>query len=154
MGVHVKTITLMAYDKKKTGEYKLEIVKLIMQGKSLQSILEENEHFPQRDTIYEWLNRHKDNYDKAFSEDYARAREASADRNADQIEDIAGLMLDESNDLDPARARVAMDALKWIAGKKRPKKYGDKVIHEGGDEPIQHTVISLGSGTDPNKDKE
>jgi hypothetical protein len=143
----------MAYDKKKAGEYKLEIVDLIEQGQPLGTILRDNEHLPSKPVVYAWLNKHRPQFDKDFADDYARAREASADRNAERIEEISEMMLDETNPLDPARARVAMDALKWIAGKKRPKKYGDKVIHEGGDEAIKHTIISLGGGTDPNEIK-
>ena len=32
-----------------------------------------------------------------------------------------------SGEVDPAVARVAIDAYKWSSGKKKPKKYGDMI---------------------------
>lgn len=60
---------------------------------------------------------------------YARAREASADADADDIGDIGKRTL--SGEYDPQAARVAIDALKWAAGKKKPKVYGDKLDLSG-----------------------
>lgn len=69
--------------------------------------------------------------DKARSDQYARAREAQGDADADAIGDIAARVL--SGEYDPAAARVAIDALKWSAGKRLPKKYGDKLdLNHGG----------------------
>ncbi len=41
--------------------------------------------------------------------------------------------------LDPNAARVAIDAYKWAAGKRKPKVYGDKVAIGGASDlpPIQ-----------------
>src|SRR5262249_9536395 len=75
---------------------------------------------------------------EAFREQYARAREAQADVLFDEILDIAD---NASNDWmqanDPnnpgwrqnseaiRRSQLRIDTRKWMAGKLRPKKYGD-----------------------------
>ena len=61
-------------------------------------------------------------------EQYARARDAQSDVIADEI-----LMIADTED-DPQKARVRIDARKWLAGKMKPKVYGDKqtVEHQGG----------------------
>lgn len=79
-------------------------------------------------------------------EQYARAREAQADKLADDILAIADdgqrdTYIDsdgnERTDQDViARSRLRVDARKWLASKMAPKKYGDKteseVTHKGG----------------------
>lgn len=70
-------------------------------------------------------------------EQYARAREAQADKLAEDILQIAD---DGSNDTYKdddgnvrtehdviARSRLRVDARKWLAGKMAPKRYGDKL---------------------------
>jgi hypothetical protein len=58
---------------------------------------------------------------KAFSEQYAQARQKQADSYADMI-------LDEAfNSHDAQIGRLRVDALKWVASKLAPKRYGDKV---------------------------
>jgi hypothetical protein len=69
--------------------------------------------------VVKWLNTYPD-----FNKDYVRAREDQADFHADEIVAIA----DEEED--PNKARVRIDARKWVAAKMRPKKYGDKVTQE------------------------
>jgi len=73
-------------------------------------------------TIFNWLSDPKR---EAFRQHYMRAREDQADAFADKIVEII-----EHPALDPADKRVRMDALKWIAGKRKPKVYGDKVTNE------------------------
>jgi hypothetical protein len=70
-------------------------------------------------------------------EQYAHAREAQADKLAEDLLKIADdgandTYLDEDGnkrtDQDViARSRLRVDARKWLAGKMAPKKYGDKV---------------------------
>ena len=72
-----------------------------------------------RPFLYNWFRLHE-----GFVEQYARAKEDSADSRADQIEEIGDKVL--SGEYDPAAARVAIDAFKWTSGKHKPKKYGDK----------------------------
>lgn len=79
---------------------------------------------PSHQTVYNWLQAHPD-----FLEQYARAKEDSGDADADKIEEIAEKTL--SGEIDPKAARVAIDAYKWTAGKKRPKVYGDRLAVTG-----------------------
>jgi hypothetical protein len=53
-----------------------------------------------------------------------RAREAQAEHYADEIIEIV------DTDPDPVRARIRMDARKWVSSKLAPRKYGDKIETE------------------------
>lgn len=113
-----------------------EICERIADGDSLRSICDGDE-FPERRTVFRWLANPEH---EAFRRQYALAREASADADDDDIRDMAGRV--EKGALDPQAARVAIDAKKWSAGKRKPKVYGDKVALVGGgkdDAPIQHS---------------
>lgn len=87
---------------------------------------------PSQGRVYQWLADNED-----FQKQYARARELQADAIFDECIDIAD---DASNDFDRDtdgsvkvdhdainRARLKIDTRKWMAGKLRPKKYGDKL---------------------------
>ena len=54
----------------------------------------------------------------------AHARDEVADTLADEIRELAQNVVDGK--LDPNAGRVAIDALKWIASKLKPKAYGDR----------------------------
>jgi hypothetical protein len=82
---------------------------------------------------------------------YARAREDQGDLSADEIKDAARRVA--RGEIDPQAGRVLIDALKWDAGKRKPKVYGDKVTTEhsgpgGGDIIIRATI----GGTSANND--
>lgn len=84
-------------------------------------------------TILNWVTK-RDNADN-----YARAREAASDLFESKIIERIQTVTSES----AAADRVAIDALKWIAARRSPKKYGDKVTqeHTGADgKPISHAV--------------
>jgi hypothetical protein len=77
--------------------------------------------------------------DDDLAKQYAHAREAQGDIYADRVVDTA---MDPT--IDPAVARVRIDALKWAAGKRKPKVYGDKVTteHSGpGGAPVQIQLV-------------
>lgn len=120
------------------SEYNQEMADLICDrlanGESLRKICRDA-GIPSQPTIFRWIGANEE-----FRKQYARARETQADAIADEILNIA----DEA--VDPAKARVQIDARKWLAGKMRPKIYGDKVLQEitgvdGG--PVQITRIEL-----------
>lgn len=102
-------------------------------------MLKDDESLPASSTVFRWLS-----LNKQFSEQYARAREAQADVLFDEILNIAddGLndtYTDEDGNVRTnqdviARSRLRVDARKWMAGKLRPKVYGDKIQteHSGG----------------------
>lgn len=93
---------------------------------------------PAASTIYLELSRNA-----AFSEQYARAREAQLERWEDELVEIAD---DGSNDWMEAnkqddaaykangehiqRSKVRIDTRKWLMAKRMPKKYGERVEHE------------------------
>lgn len=88
-------------------------------------------------TVLAWLSEGHPNYKGSFAKQYARAKEMQADLLADEIIEIAD---DGSNDTYTddegmervdhdviQRSRLRVDSRKWLAGKLRPKKYGDKM---------------------------
>lgn len=125
-----------------------DICERIADGQSVREICRD-ENMPAMSTVFKWLSRNDE-----FAEQYVRAREAQADALFDEILNIAD---DGSNDWmerrgdDGAslgwkengealrRSQLRVDARKWMAGKLRPKKYGDKLdinqktTHEVGD---------------------
>ena len=105
----------------------------LAEGKSLRTICLADD-VPSQGTIFRWL---ADERFTKFRESYARAREAQADAIFDEILDIADdgandYMGDDGSYNGDAvqRARLRIDARKWMAGKLRPKVYGDKIEHE------------------------
>lgn len=110
-------------------------------GMSLRSICKSDDT-PAMSTVFKWLS-----LVPSFAEQYARAREAQADAIFDEIIDIAD---DGSNDwmerrredgsVDELvnhehiqRSKLRIDARRWMAGKMRPKVYGEKILHAGHD---------------------
>lgn len=124
-----------------TAEAANELCDRISLGESLRAICEDD-HLPTERTVHRWLNNDAERF-ASFRQQYAHAREIQADTDADAIGDIGRKTL--TGEYDPQAARVAIDALKWSAGKRAPKKYGDKV-QLGGDadgSPIQLAVSWL-----------
>ena len=71
-------------------------------------------------------------YVPAFACQYARAREAQGDGFDDEIIETREKIA--NGDLDANVGRVIIDSLKWQAGKRVPKRYGDRVAHVGPDD--------------------
>lgn len=133
-------------------DYSLETAALICErlsdGESLKAICED-EAMPGKTSVFKWLALHTE-----FADMYARAREVQADALFDDILTIAD---DGQNDWMERkdaegenmgwrengealrRSQLRIDARKWMAGKLRPKKYGEKLdieqktTHEAGD---------------------
>lgn len=121
--------------------------------RGLAKICEDTPEFPTSYTVHTWVAKYPD-----FSLHYARAKEAQADFMFDQINDVAcetnattlvhkkdangNPEYDKNNNpvlveinvpLGPevvAHKRLRIDALKWTAGKLRPRVYGEKNIQE------------------------
>ena len=116
-------------------------------GESLAQICRE-EDYPSAVTVYAWLHSQPD-----FLNKYTKAREDQADTNADQILKIAD---EEPPSYTDEKGRTTLDmtylawqkqridARKWTAMKLRPKKYGERLAHEGveGGAPITTSDIS------------
>lgn len=129
-----------------TPKIAAELCSRIAIGNSLRKVVTD-EDMPTAQTVYNWLGKHPE-----FVEQYTRAKTDSGDSDADKIEEIAEKTLDGT--YDPAQARVAIDAYKWSAGKKRPKKYGDTLDLTTKGEAIPSAVVYLpDNGRDKGKDK-
>jgi hypothetical protein len=61
--------------------------------------------------------------DAPYSEQYTRARESAADLFEADIITAAMAVTPET----AAADRVQIEALKWVAGRRAPKKYGDRI---------------------------
>ncbi len=107
---------------------------------------------PKKATVFRWLGANEN-----FRDQYTRAREIQADALFDDVLSIAddgrndwmeehgkddkGWILNGEN---IRRAQIRIDARKWMAGKLRPKKYGEfKAVElsgpDGGPVVIQAT---------------
>lgn len=123
-----------------TQEIADTICERIADGESLRSICN-GEDMPNKATVFRWLASND-----TFRDQYARARETQADALFDEILSIAdtpqigekrkvkedgGVEISTGDMIEHRRLQV--DARKWMAGKLRPKKYGDKldVEHSG-----------------------
>lgn len=93
----------------------------IANGESLRAICRDDD-MPSTTSVMRWLAG-----DPALSEQYARAREIQGDGEFDEAREIAFAATPETVQV----ARLQYDAVKWRAGKLRPKVYGDKVDLSG-----------------------
>lgn len=114
------------------------ICEMIADGKSLRKICEADD-MPNKATVFRWLALHK-----VFSDQYAKARESQADTLFDEVLAIADQYDSAADKLEVDhinRARLRIDARKWMAGKLRPKKYGEKLELSGdADSPLQVVI--------------
>lgn len=111
-----------------------QILEAISEGIGLVTFLKQRPDLPSYPTVMRWV---RDNPE--FAASYAQAREDMADHDADKIADVAE---DVAKGLiDPQAARVAIDAYKWSAGKRRPKRYGEKLeIEQTSTVAVTHTL--------------
>jgi hypothetical protein len=130
---------------KQIAEKKNEFVRLIADGLAWREICKQLE--TSSATFRAWLND-----DDEFQKRYARATEQRADAIFEDMLDIAddGSRDYEANDDGGivvnhdhiARARLRIDARKWMLAKMRPKKYGDKLELSGDpDAPVMTNLI-------------
>ncbi|GEM_PF-745979 len=98
-------------------------------SKGIKALCKENPHWPNSDTIYNWLAKNKE-----FSDHYARAKRQQIEVIIDEILTIAD---DASSDyvtndegrpvIDHEhinRAKLRIDTRKWLAAKLVPRMYG------------------------------
>jgi hypothetical protein len=105
------------------SSYGIEIANTICDrlaaGETLRGICRDDA-MPDQTTVFRWLRQHED-----FRKQYACAREDQADNWGDEIVEIS----DHGAPDDTQRARLMVDARKWLMSKAAPKKYGDKIDH-------------------------
>lgn len=132
------------------------ICERIAEGESLRGICEDAD-MPSTTAVKKWLIKDDGG---ALVAQYARAREMQADTLFDENLDIAD---DARNDWmerrgeDDAgwvangehiqRSKLRIETRKWMAGKLKPKVYGDKIAIGGADDlpPIQTEEVGAGA---------
>lgn len=131
------------------------ICERLASGESMRSI-SRDEDMPAMSTLFLWLRTQE-----GFSEQYAIAKEESADALVEDMLDIAdnqvkapvlvdgvplvvdGKPVEVVDSASVAHARLRVDTRKWSASKLKPKKYGDKVENTFiGDpnKPVTHKI--------------
>lgn len=121
-----------------------QVCELLAEGLSLRKAAERAG--TTHSVILGWV---KDN--KAFSDQYTRAREIGYQLLADEIIEISDdsrgdtWVDDDGNERTDtervARSKLRMDSRKWMLSKMLPKMYGDKVVHQGDpDAPVVHRI--------------
>lgn len=108
---------------KLTGNLADDLCDHIATGGSLRSFCKPKSR-PNISTVIAWLADPKLG---VLSARYARARESSADLLASEIIEIADRPVNGDN-AEAARNRLRVDARKWVAGKLKPKQWGDNFI--------------------------
>lgn len=117
-----------------TQEITDRICELLADGQSMRTVCKQ-EDMPAMSTVFKWLREHEE-----FSEQYAIAKEESADAMAEDLLEIAdtpvmgevktikpdGLIEVKQDDMLGHR-RLQVDTRKWLMAKMKPKKYGDKL---------------------------
>jgi hypothetical protein len=105
-----------------SDELAAEICERLAAGESLNAICRDK-RMPSRKVVHEWIADDRN----GFRYKYARAREMQVEHYADEIIDIADAVAGETESAVVQAAKLAIDTRKWIAAKRLPKKYGDKV---------------------------
>lgn len=111
-----------------------QICDLLAEGLSMRTVCKADD-MPDKATVFRWLRTNGE-----FRDQYARAKEESADAWLEDMFDIA-----DDDDIDVQRAKLRVDVRKWAASKLKPKKYGDKVQHTGadGESPVKHVLETV-----------
>ncbi len=118
-----------------TPEVRKKICDLVASGLSLKAVCR-MDYMPCIDTILKWRSK-----DKTFADQYARAYSRGTDIYFDDIIEIADTV-DDANPTSVAKARLMIDARKWVVCKRKPAKYGDNAQAEDiTDQVSQITII-------------
>jgi hypothetical protein len=136
-------------------ELAASILERLADGESLRSICDDEE-MPDKSTVFRWLTANE-----TFRDQYALAREAQADALFDDVLAIAD---DGRNDWMRRkfgdderwvengealrRSQLRIDARKWMAGKLKPKKYGEKLdLNHGVQDSFTDLMMALDGQT-------
>lgn len=102
----------------------------IAEGDSLRKVCL-GDDMPCTQSVFRWFRTYPE-----FCEQYARAKEASADAHEDRITQVSEGLL--NGEYCEKRARVALDGLKWAASKLKPRKYGERLdLGNADDKPLE-----------------
>lgn len=120
-----------------TQELADELCEYLAMGESLRTACG-HEGMPAIRTVFNWMHKND-----SFMQQYARAKQESADAMAEEILDIS----DKAEDVIKHGAekksgayaqtqRLRVDTRKWLMSKMKPKKYGEKVDVTSGGQPL------------------
>jgi len=121
-----------------TAEVEAEILERVARGEAIRNIC----GVDRDDWLPSWATfRKRVMADDEFATRYARAKDAKADAIFDEVLTIA----DQSTPETVAVDRLRIDARKWMAGKLRPKVYGDKqeIDHTSSDGSMTPASLSV-----------
>ena len=105
---------------KYSSEWAERFCELLAQGQSVRQICSQPGQ-PDKSQVYRWLDENGD-----FRDQYARAREAQADKYFQEIIEIADAATPETVNV----ARLRVDSRKFTVARLAPKKYGDHISHD------------------------
>lgn len=111
-----------------------KILTRISEGESVRTICTDPA-MPAMSQIFNWLAANK-----SFQEQYARAKQESADAMAEDMLEIADSTYASRDEV--AKAKLRVETRQWIASKLKPKKYGDRISVDG-EETITHRFEDL-----------
>lgn len=102
---------------------------MITQSLGITRLCDSNEELPHSATVKRWLLKHEQ-----FRAKYNIAKDMQSDFDADEIKDTADECAyyfdsDGNKRIDSAsvaKTRNKIEAMKWLASKRLPKKWGDK----------------------------
>ncbi len=125
-----------------TIELESSVIEAIKSGSTLRKIGEE------KGFSASCIVDHAEN-DPGFGKLYARALLIRGDLDIYEIDELANEEPERGKfGIDPGWAnwqRTKIDAKKWLAGKRNPKKYGEKITHAGDrDQPLEVVVRRIG----------
>ena len=105
---------------------------------------------PDKATVFRWLRKYEE-----FRDQYARAKQESADAQQEIIEDIGDESIEAAYKADPKAANAVVSAyklkadnLKWVMSKMKPKKYGDKLDLTSGGDKLPTPILPYVQGND------
>lgn len=134
-----------------TKELADRICSLIIEGKSLSSIVKTEKGMPNADTVFNWLSLNKE-----FSENYARATEQRTEAQLEDLNNIGEQAIKASKQYIDSKGsnavvqayKVKADNLKWVMARMKPKKYGDKIDMTSDGKAITVELISYKKPTE------
>ena len=111
-----------------TDELALEICERIANGRSLRNVCLDKD-MPHMATVMRWIDDNSE-----FCEQYRRACEDRETTHFEEMLTIADGVLPETAQV--ARAKLRIDARKWVLARMNPKKYSDKQQDDNTDNAI------------------
>ena len=130
---------------KLTPEMADNICERIANGESLRNICRDAD-MPSKNTVLRWANDNSE-----FRDQYARAREEQEHFYFEDLIEIADCVVPDAAEV--AKARVQIDARKWVLSRMNPKKYGDRIQQEVSGSIESEVTLIERIIVDPNKNE-